>query len=104
MSYLTVLDKYALPALIYMGVLCAYHAIIGSTLFSSLSSSNLIHVDQLCLIGFGIVFFTFHLVYILHFLFKLSKQNKAKAEAKKEAEQSEKINLKKYNSNNSILQ
>jgi hypothetical protein len=29
-SYLTILDKYALPALIYLGILCCYHACIGN--------------------------------------------------------------------------
>jgi hypothetical protein len=86
-----------------MGILCAYHAFIGSTLFSSLSLSNLSRIDQFCLSGFGTLFLSFHLIYFTYFVFKLLRQKQVKAEEKKEAEQAEKYNLKKLYSDHSLI-
>ena len=67
-SYLTILDKYAFPALIFMDCLCFYHSIIGSSLFAHTNLSILEHYDGCCLIFFGILFSLFHISYISFFV------------------------------------
>lgn len=81
-SYLTVLDKYAITALIYLAVLCVYHSIIGSSLFSN--AKNLIFIDRIFLAIFGGLFVLFHMAYIPYFVFKLSKHKSIEKEVEKE--------------------
>ena len=82
-SYLTILDKYALTALIYLAVLCIYHSIIGSPLFSSNSTSTLNYYDQIFLIFFACSFFLFHATYAAFFMFKFLKHKKMEINANK---------------------
>jgi NADH:ubiquinone oxidoreductase subunit 5 (subunit L)/multisubunit Na+/H+ antiporter MnhA subunit len=72
-SYLTVLDKYSLTALIYLGVLCSYHSIIGGSLIN--------HPDQydwIFFIAFAVIYAIFHFFYILYFLKKYFNHKKLK--------------------------
>ena len=69
-SYLTTLDKYAVCALIFLVCLCAWHAVIGSSLFNSMSGDERINVDIYVLIGIASFYVLFHLLYIILFLVK----------------------------------
>jgi hypothetical protein len=65
-SYLTTLDKYALGALIFLVLLCVWHAIIGSGIIAT----NQSNIDSYVLIGLGAGFILFHVVYISFFVYK----------------------------------
>jgi hypothetical protein len=65
-SYLTTLDKYALGALIFLVMLCVWHAIIGSGIITS----NQTNIDTYVLIGLSISFLLFHIAYIAFFIYK----------------------------------
>ena len=69
-SYLTTLDKYAIVALIFLVSLCAWHAVIGSELFSSLKETLIIDIDKYALMSIGSLYFIFHLTYISYFLIR----------------------------------
>ena len=71
--YLTVLDRYAFPALIYLDSLCFYHSIIGSSLFAYTNDSVVQLYDKICLITFSTLYMLFHLVYIYFFISKFLK-------------------------------
>ena len=79
-SYLTVLDKYALPALIYLGSLCSYHSIIGSNLFNQLPVEKLIFIDRLAMCCIASTYFSFNFSYLIYFIYKVIKQKMAKNE------------------------
>lgn len=72
-SYLTILDRYAFPVLLYMDFLCFYHSIIGSSLFENIDNSTMKLYDLYFLFSFFTVYLLFHLVYISIFLHKFSK-------------------------------
>ena len=90
-SYLTILDKYALTALIYLAVLCIYHSIIGSPLLSTNSTSTLNRYDQICLGVFGFLFISFHILYTIYFLIKLMKHKKVKKEEEEDDIEKKKV-------------
>jgi hypothetical protein len=79
-SYLTTLDKYALGALIFLVMLCVWHAIIGCGIISE--SVSLI-VDEYVLIGIAALYFIFHVLYVSYFMFKYTTYLRL---AKKETE------------------
>lgn len=83
-SYLTVLDKYLLSGLIFMALLCAYHSVIGSSLFTFIGSTNLAYYDLIFLYIFVSLYATFHISYIFYFLVKLMKQKKVENELRKQ--------------------
>ncbi|RNA23241.1 gamma aminobutyric acid receptor subunit [Brachionus plicatilis] len=55
-SYLTTLDKYAIVALIFLVSLCAWHAVIGSVLFSSIDKEYVGGIDKYALFFIGTYF------------------------------------------------
>jgi hypothetical protein len=73
-SYFTVLDKYAIPALIFLVGLCVYHAIIGSTLFSKVSGKTLVFIDKIALYCIAGIYSLYSLVYLVYFIGKIVKQ------------------------------
>ena len=73
-SYFTVLDKYAIPALMYLVALCVYHAIISSPLFSQLPSQTITYIDKIafyCVVG---IYSLYSLAYLIYFICKVAKQ------------------------------
>lgn len=89
-SYLTILDKYAIGALIFLVSLCAWHAIIGSDMFSSIDKSLVKNIDNYALISIGILYFLFHLVYISYFIYKYSQYFKVGKEDEEETKEDDK--------------
>lgn len=75
-SYLTTLDKYAIGALIFLVSLCAWHAIIGSEIFSSTENSLASNIDKYALFGISGLYVMFHLIYIVYFLVRYSRYSK----------------------------
>ncbi len=88
-SYLTTLDKYALGALVFLVLLCVWHAIIGCGL---ISETQAVSIDQYVLAGIAALFFLFHIAYIVFFIYKYTKYLTL-AEEEKKKEQS---NAKSY--------
>lgn len=74
-SYLTTLDKYAITALIFLVLLCAWHAIVGSQLLSNMDSQRSA-IDFIMLYIIAGLFTAFHLVYITYFIFKYLRYSK----------------------------
>jgi hypothetical protein len=83
--YFTVLDKYALPALIYLGSLCSYHSIIGSDLFRVFSLETVIYIDRIAFFSIVGAYFTFTLIYFFYFLYKILKQKISEKNFKKQS-------------------
>ena len=73
LSYLTSLDIYAISGIVFLGLLCCWHAIIGSPIFEN-SSRN--YVDDIMLYITISLFVTFNIVYIAVFVYKYSKYKK----------------------------
>lgn len=67
-SYLTTLDKYAIGALIFLVLLCVWHAFIGSEMFLGFTLDTIIAIDQFALSSIGVLYILFHFVYITHFV------------------------------------
>lgn len=84
-SYFTVLDKYALPALIYLGTLVIYHAIIGSTFISS-SFKNVIFIDRIVFYSVSGIYLSLSVIYLIYFLSKLIKQKRIEKEFMRQSE------------------
>lgn len=72
-SYLTTLDKYAIGALIFLVLLCVWHAFIGSELFLKSSLQTIFTIDQYALVVIGVLFVFFHLIYVVHFYLRYSR-------------------------------
>lgn len=85
-SYFTVLDKYAIPALIYLIILCIYHAIIGSSLFSSLSVTKLNFIDKIVFYSVAGVYFTLSVIYLIYFISKIFKQKRIEKEFQQQSQ------------------
>lgn len=89
-SYLTTLDKYAIVALIFLVSLCAWHAVIGSALFSSIDREYVKRVDKYALFFIGGLYFMFHLTYITYFLIQYKRySNVGKEESNENSKQSD---------------
>ena len=73
-SYFTVLDKYAIPALIYLIALCVYHAIIGSPLMSKVSSKQIVYYDKIVFYSVAGIYGFYTLIYAIYFISKIVKQ------------------------------
>ena len=75
-SYLTILDKYAITALIYLVLLCIWHSIIGSTLFVQFTFNDRNRIDNILFYIIAGLFIGFHIVYIMYFLYKFLRYKK----------------------------
>ena len=86
-SYLTILDKYAITALIFLALLCVWHAIIGSPIFNNMNISqdnvktysaknNRDFIDLIALISIAASFALFHFFYIIYFIYKYLRYSK----------------------------
>jgi hypothetical protein len=73
-SYFTVLDKYAIPALLYLIGLCVYHAIIGSPLLSKVSSKQITYVDKIVFYSVAGIYSAYSFIYVIYFISKIIKQ------------------------------
>ncbi len=75
-SYLTVLDKYAIGALVFLVSLCVWHAMIGSSFGNPENCEVCKEIDKFALISIGLLYFLFHFTYIIYFLLKYSRYSK----------------------------
>ncbi len=98
-SYLTTLDKYALGALVFLVLLCVWHAIIGCGL---ISETHALSVDQYVLLGIAVLYFLFHVAYVSFFVFKYMKYLKL-AKQEKLIEDSNNANNSNYVDSVSIV-
>lgn len=83
-SYLTVFDKYILSALLFLVILCVWHAIIGSRLFLFPDPAKRISIDFVALYTIAAIYVAFHTAYIPYFLSKLIRHKQVEEEAKQE--------------------
>lgn len=84
-SYLTVFDKYILSALLFLVILCVWHALIGSRLFLFPDPARRIAIDFMALYTIAGVYVAFHTAYIPYFLSKLLRHSKVGKEAAENA-------------------
>jgi hypothetical protein len=82
-SYLTMLDKYAIGGTIFLVTLCAWHAIIGSRIIPSHTQPSPATIDAYALYTLGSLYSLFHIVYMAMFMHKFLQFGSI---AKKEAE------------------
>jgi hypothetical protein len=84
------LDKYAIGALVFLVLLCIWHAIIGSSndlfYFATVKNPSFRNeLDKIVLCAIAGLYLTFHLIYIMFFLIKFSRYSKLEiAEPEKE--------------------
>ena len=77
--YLTTIDKYAIGNLFFLVGFAFWHAIIGSTMFSSYTSNDRNTIDTYGLIAFAIAFLLytgFHIVKIMIMKKEIDKMSK----------------------------
>jgi len=87
-SYLTTLDLYAIGALVFLVLLCCWHAIIGTFLLNDIMDTPLrIEIDFYALYVISSVYVIFHVVYIIFFLIKYLRYGNIT----KEEEENEKL-------------
>ena len=97
-SYLTILDIYAITALVFLVLLCVWHAIIGSSLMSQILQSDRDIIDRIAFYILASCFVLFHLVYTLYFVWKMSRYRKIG----KLIEEDEKENIKKNSESRTV--
>ena len=90
-SYLTTLDKYAIVALIFLVSLCAWHAVIGSVLFSSIDREYVKSIDKYALFFIVTLYFFFHVTYIGYFLFQFRRYSNVGKDTNEESKHSEEV-------------
>ena len=83
-SYLTILDKYAITALVFLVSLCVWHAIIGSNIFWQLTKAERDKIDYVALYLIASLFAGFHIIYILYFVWKYLRYKNLSAGKKEE--------------------
>lgn len=97
-SYLTMLDIYAIGALIFLVSLCGWHAIIGSDLLSGDKDK----IDLIVLIVIGVVYVIYHVIYFTLFISKYRRYNKIGKKAEYEEFQGNSIDISTSQSINSV--
>ena len=93
-SYLTVFDKYILSALLFLVILCVWHALIGSRLFLFPDPIKRISIDFMALYTIAAIYVAFHTAYIPYFLSKLMRHKQVEKEAEQEEREKELSKLK----------
>jgi len=87
-SYLTTLDLYAIGALVFLVLLCCWHAVIGSFLLNDVVEKAFrVEIDYYALYIILSVYSLFHIVYFVYFLWKYLRYG----DITKEEEQNERI-------------
>lgn len=87
-SYLTTLDLYAIGALVFLVLLCCWHACIGTFLLNDVVEVEYrIKIDNKAFYIISFVYIFFHVIYVLYFLYKYLRYNNIS----KEEETNEKL-------------
>lgn len=87
-SYLTTLDLYAIGALVFLVLLCCWHACIGTFLLNGVMDKEYrIQIDYYALYIILSVYAVFHVVYFIFFLWKYLRYN----DITKEEEENERL-------------
>jgi hypothetical protein len=75
-SYLTTLDKYAIGALIFLVVLCAWHSIIGSSVIYDNDIINKQRVDAVALYVLAFAYVIYHIIHFVIFYMKYRRNER----------------------------